>query len=175
MLKSALGVVLIVCASPLAAAAQPSVSVPVAYFSPQRAFAASPEGKDVEARLSTLQTQRARELDARNQRLTALQEALQKNGGVLSAGVRQEREREIARFELDIQRFVQDAQAEFLGVRQQSEAAFLTRLRPALAAVAKERGLLFVVNEDTGLLAWADPAADITPEVVSRLTSQAAK
>jgi Skp family chaperone for outer membrane proteins len=140
MLKSALGVVLIVCASPLAAAAQPSVSVPVAYFSPQRAFAASPEGKDVEARLSTLQAQRAKELDARNQRLTALQEALQKNGGVLAPGVRQEREREIS-----------------------------------LAAVAKERGLLFVINEDAGLLAWADPTADITFEVVSRLTSKVAK
>jgi len=49
------------------------------------------------------------------------------------------------------------------------------KLRPALAAVAKEKGLLFVINEDEGLIAWADPAADITPDVVRRLSPQAAR
>lgn len=175
MLKSALSAAVVVLLWPLAASAQPSISLPLAYFSPQRAFAASPEAKDVETRLTTLQTQRTRELDARNQRLKALQDALQRNGSVLSPTVRQEREREIDRFQVDIQRFIQDAQTEFLGVRRQSEDAFLLKLRPALAAVAKERGLLFVINEDEGLIAWADPAADITPDVVSRLNPQAAR
>lgn len=130
-----------VLASPLAASAQTGLSAPIAYFSPQRAFAASPEGKDVEAKLTALQAQRSRELDARNQKLKALQ----------------------------------DAQAEFLGVRRQSESAFIVRLQPALAAVAKERRLLLVVNEDEGLIAWADPVADITAEVVKRLEPVAAR
>jgi Skp family chaperone for outer membrane proteins len=50
-----------------------------ACFSPQRAFAASPEGKDVETRLTALLAKRAKELDARNQRLKALQDGLQRN------------------------------------------------------------------------------------------------
>ena len=61
-------------------------------------------------------------------------------------------------------------QAEFLGVRQQFESAFAVKLQPALAAVAKEKGLLLVVNEDEGPLAWADPVADITPEVIRRMS-----
>jgi len=175
MLKHARGAALILFLGPFTAFAQPAATLPIAYFSPQRAFAASPEGKDVETRLTSLQAQRARELDARNQKLKALQDALQRNGAVLAPAVRQEREREIDRFQVDIQRFIQDAQTEFLGVRQQSEDAFLLKLRPALAAVAKDKGLLFVINEDEGLLAWADPAADITPEVVRRLNPQAAR
>jgi Skp family chaperone for outer membrane proteins len=115
------------------------------------------------------------ELEARNQKLGALKAALQANAGVLSPAARQERQQELDRFQVDIQRFVQDAQAEFLGVRRQSEDAFLVRLRPALEAVAKEKRLLFVVNEDEGLLAWADPAADITPDVLRRLSPQAAR
>ena len=94
---------------------------------------------------------------------------------MLSPTARQEREREIDRFQVDIRRFIQDAQTEFLGVRRRSEDAFLVKLRPALAAVAKEKGLLFVINEDEGLIAWADPAADITPDVVRRLSPQAAR
>jgi outer membrane protein len=175
MLKSALSAAVVLFVWPLSTSAQPSISMPIAYFSPQRAFVASPEGKDVETRLAALQTERTKELATRNQRLKALQDALQRNGAVLSPAARQEREREIDRFQVDIQRFVQDAQAEFLGVRRQSEDQFLLRLRPALAAVAKEKGLLFVINEDEGLIAWADPAADITPDVVGRLNPQAAR
>jgi outer membrane protein len=175
MLKSALSAAVVLLLSPLSASAQLPVSIPFAYFSPQRAFAASREGKDVETRLSTLEAARTKDLDARNQRLKALQDALQRNGAVLSPAARQEREREIDRFQVDIQRFIQDAQAEFLGVRRKSEDAFLLKLQPVLAAVAKERGLLFVINEDEGLIAWADPAADITPDVVRRLNPQAAR
>jgi outer membrane protein len=176
MLKNALVVaVLAVTGWPLQANAQVSNSVPIAYFNPQRAFLASPEGKDIEARLTVLQGEREKELDARNQRLKALQAALQQSGAALSSTARQEREREIDRFQVDIQRFIQDAQAEFLGVRRQSESAFIAKLQPALVAVAKERGLLLVVNEDEGLIAWADPVADITPEVVRRLTALPAR
>ena len=170
MPKRASAVALLAVLWPLSAFAQTPRAVPLAYFSPQRAFAASPEGKDAEARLTALQTARAREVDARNQKLKALQDALQQNGSVLSPATRQEREREIDRFQVDIQRFIQDAQAEFLGVRRQVESAFVLRLQPALTAVAKEKGLLLVINEDEGLIAWADPVADITPDVVQRLS-----
>ena len=49
------------------------------------------------------------------------------------------------------------------------EAAFLAKLRPALDAVARDRALLIVLNQDAGLIAWADPALDVTAEVVARL------
>jgi Skp family chaperone for outer membrane proteins len=175
MIKTALAAALTLLVAPLPAPAQTLAPPPVAYFSPQRAFAASPEGKVAETRLTALQAERTKELDSRNQRLKALEDALQKTREVLSPTARQEREREIDRFQVDIQRFVQDAQAEFLGVRRQSESAFIVKLQPALAAVAKERGLLLVVNEDEGLIAWADPVADITPEVVRRLNALAAQ
>ena len=174
MFKNAL-VTAMVLLCPLVASAQAARSAPLAYFSPQRAFAASPEGKEVETRLAALQATRSKELDARNQKLKALQDALQQNSGVLSPTVRQDRQREVERFQVDTQRFIQDAQAEFLGVRQQSEDAFLTKLRPALAAIAEEKGLLLVLNEDEGAVLWADPVADITADVVTRLNPQAAR
>ena len=96
-------------------------------------------------------------------------DALQRGAAVLGDAARRQREIDVERFEIDTKRFLEDAQAEFLGIRRASENTFFTKLRPALAAVAKERGFLFVLNEDSGLLAWANPALDITAEVVKRM------
>jgi len=71
--------------------------------------------------------------------------------------------------QIDTKRFVEDAQAEFLGVQRNLENPFFAKLRPALDAVAKERGFLFVFNEDSGMLAWANPTVDVTADVVKRL------
>ena len=49
------------------------------------------------------------------------------------------------------------------------ENTFFAKLRPALDAVAKELGFLFVFNEDSGMLAWANPTVDVTADVVKRL------
>src|SRR5512132_1315302 len=102
MLKSVLGVALTLVGFPYVASAQSSLPAPIAYFSPERAFAASPEGKTAETKLASLQAERSKELDVRNQKLKVMQDALQRNGTVLAPAVRQEREREIDRFQVDI-------------------------------------------------------------------------
>ena len=98
-----------------------------------------------------------------------MQNSLQQSSSVLGEAARRQRETELERFQIDTKRFVEDAQQEFLGVQRNLENTFFAKLRPALDAVAKERGFLFVFNEDSGMLAWANPAADITADVVKRL------
>lgn len=141
----------------------------LAYFSPERAFAMSSDGQAAQAKLTALEAERGKELAARNAKLKDMQDALQRGAAVLGEATRRQREIDVERFEIDTKRFLEDAQAEFLGIRRASENTFFTKLRPALDAVAKERGFLFVLNEDSGLLAWANPALDITAEVVQRM------
>jgi Skp family chaperone for outer membrane proteins len=142
----------------------------LAYFSPERAFAMSPDGKAAEAKLTALEAERSKELSARTARLKDMQDSLQRSASVLGDAGRRQREIEIERFEIDTKRFLEDAQAEFLGIRRDFENTFLTKLRPALDSVAKERGFLFVLNEDSGLLAWANPTLDITADVVKKMS-----
>ena len=163
---------------PSIAAAQAAQSVTpdavrLAYFSPQRAFFQSSAGKAAEARLTTLQTQTSREVDSRNAKLKAMQQELAARSSVLAEGARREREQEIDRIQLDLRRFVEDAQAEFLGVQRNLENAFLAKLAPAVDTIAKKRGLLFVLNQDSGVLAWADPSLDITADVVAAVDQPA--
>jgi len=157
---------------PSIAAAQSAQSLNVdairlAYVSPQRAFFESNDGKAARAKLDSLQSEKSREAEARNARLKALQQELAQRSSVLAESARREREQEIDRFQLNLQRFMEDAQAEFLGVRRDLENAFLAKFGPAVDSVARKRGLFFVMNQDSGMLAWADPSLDITPDVVA--------
>ena len=138
----------------------------LAYFSPERAYAQSNAGKTAQARLASLQADKEKEIGARNAKLKGLQDALQQSASVLGEAALRQRELEVERFSVDVQRFIEDAKAEFLGTKRELENAFLFRVRPALAAVAKEKGLHLVFNEDTGVFAWVSPTLDITPDVV---------
>jgi len=139
----------------------------LAWVSPQRAFYESNDGKAAAAKLNSLQAQASREVDARNAKLKTLQQELAARGTVLAESARREREQQIERFQLDMQRFMEDAQAEFLGVQRTLEKAFLAKFGNAVITVAKKRGLLFVLNQDSGVLAYADPTLDVTPDVVA--------
>ncbi len=173
MLKPRTYAVALFVVAPSAALAQvapaSTADVRLAYFSPQRAFYESADGKAAQARLSSIQAETSRQIEAQNARLQALQNSLTQSALLLNEAARRARVQEIEKFQVDLQRFVEDAQAEFLGVQRQLESAFLTKLRPALDSVARSRGLLLVLNEDAGVVAWSDPALDITPEVVRRV------
>lgn len=157
---------------PSIAAAQATQSVNpdairLAYVSPQRAFYESNDGKTAQARLASLESETSREVAARNAKLKALQQELVQRASLLGETARREREQEIDRFQVDLKRFVEDAQAQFLGVQRNLENAFLAKLGPAVDSVARKRGLLFVLNQDSGVLAWADPRLDITTDVIA--------
>jgi outer membrane protein len=157
---------------PSIAAAQSAQSlggdaIRLAYVSPQRAFYESNDGKAAQARLSSIEAETSREVESRSAKLKALQQGLAERASVLAEGARREREQEINRFEIDLQRFVEDAQARFLGIRRDLENAFLAKFGPAVDSIAKKRGLLFVLNQDSGVLVWVDPRLDITADVIT--------
>ena len=153
---------------PLSALAQEPI-VRLGCLSPQRAFTDSAEGKAGIARLAALEEKHVREIAAKNKALQSQEQRLQENGAVLSDQARTQQTRELEKFRVDVQRFIQEAQAELVGAQRDIESAFVVKLRPAVEQVAKARGLQLVVNLDTNAVVWADPAVDITGEVVKQL------
>ena len=146
--------------------------VRLAVFSPQRAFAESADGKAGVAALRALQDKRKREIDDRTKALQAQEEALKRSLGVLNAEAQSQRTKDLEKLRLDTQRFIEDAQAELLGVQRDIENAFELKLRPALEQVVKSQGIQLVFNVDAGTLVWFDPSFDITAEVVKQVASK---
>lgn len=145
----------------------------IAFFSPQRAFSDSDDGKAGLARLKALDEKRGREVEARTAELRKREEALKASLGMLSADGRVQQTREVEKFRLDVDRFIEDAQAEFLAVRREIESAFLVRVRPIIEQVAKDQRLDVILNADSQMLLWADGSVDITGEVVKQLATAA--
>ncbi len=146
-----------------------SIGVPVACFSPQRAFSESTDGKAARARLTALQTERARAIDEKSKALQTQEQALKQNASSLSEAARTQRTNEVEKFRIDVKRLIEDAQAELTGIQRDAENAFVIKLKPALAKVAQDKGLRIVFNVDEGQVAWFDPSLDITSEVVTEL------
>ncbi len=145
----------------------------LAFFNAQRVAAESATGQAAAARLEAFRSTTATEIDERNQALTAERQKLQQAAALLNAPARVQLERNIRRFELDIQRFIEDAQAEFVRIQQEVEGAFQLKLLPVVEEVAKEQGIHFVFDRLSPAIFWADPAYDVTAEIIERLDETA--
>ena len=103
-----------------ASAQTPAISAQsrIAFFSPSRAFAESTDGKAAAARLTALETDRAKAAKAQEMALEKLERSLEQSTSVLSEAARGQRTKEVEKFRLDTQRFIEDTQAELMGVRR---------------------------------------------------------
>jgi Skp family chaperone for outer membrane proteins len=144
----------------------------VGYFSAERAFAESADGKTAIARVTALRDEKARAVDARNKELAAREQTLKENAASLTTSALTQQSAIVEKFRLDVQRFIQDAQAEVMGVQRDVEGAFLVKLKPALDKVVAAKGLQLVLSMDTPLVVWFDPADDITADVVKQLAAE---
>jgi Skp family chaperone for outer membrane proteins len=155
--------------------AQVSASVRMAYFSPSRALEESSAGKALTAKVSAVETDRGKAMQERNAKLEQMERMLEQGATVLSDAARGVRAKELEKFRIDTQRFIQDAQAELMGVRRDAESAFLVRLRPAVERVIKDNGIELLFNFDSGVLAWGDPALDVTRQVIVHIDQDPSK
>ena len=154
---------------PASIASSTPLAARIACFSPQRAFAESSDGKATLARLSALQNEKARAIEEKNKSLQAQEQALERSSPMLSESARAQRSAEVEKLRIDVRRFIEDAQAELMGIERDAENAFVVKLKPALARVAQDKGLQIVFNVDDEQVAWFDASVDITSDVVKQL------
>jgi outer membrane protein len=147
----------------------------IAYVSPEKAFADSAAGKAARAEFEKLQAEKSRAIEQKHETLRAQQLAYETSATVMTEAARSQRQKELQKFQIDVERFIEVAQAELTGARRELEGAFLAKLRPAVEQVAKVKGLQLVLNADTGAVVWGQPSLDITPDVVKELSAAAVK
>ena len=141
----------------------------IAFFDAQRVVSESVTGQAAFAELEAFRTDTATEVERRSQSLAAEQRRLQTESALLSQTARLSLERSIQSTALNIQRLLEDAQAELLGLQRAADYGFQVKLLPAVEAVALEHDVHFVFNRLTYPILWADPAYDLTERIIERL------
>jgi outer membrane protein len=151
----------------------PSLSARIAFFRADRVFGESAAGKQALGELSALRERWNLRVNERAKLLNAERDSLAKGQGVLSEPALAQARRKVERFEVDMERFLQDAQAEIDARQRELEAAFQKRLAVALEGVAKQKGLHLVFNYGAAGLTWGDPSLDISNDIVAELDRSA--
>ena len=141
----------------------------VAFFDVGRVTSESQVGKAALATLTALRSKREAEADERAKTLRQEQQKLASGGAVLSEPARAELTKRIDRFQLDLQRFLEDARAELEAAQREIEEQFQRRLGPAVEKVAAERGVDLVFSRSESGLFWANAKFDLSADIVKHL------
>jgi outer membrane protein len=144
-----------------------------AFVNIQRVAAESGEGKASTEKVRALNQQKVTQLNDMNKKLQADQSKLQTQTSVMSEAARAQLERDIDRQQKEIQRFTQDAQDEVQALQQDLQNTFQQRLLPVIQQIVSERGLEVLFSQNDSGIVWADPALDITADVIKRFDTAA--
>jgi len=169
-------------APPAAAAAQPPAApaprfqdgLKYAYVRIDQVAGLSSAGKTFNTKVQALQEAKVKELQDKNKQLQAAQEKLEKGASVMSDTARAQLQADIERQQRDLQRSTEDAQQEVTALTQQLQAEFERVVTPAIDKVAREKQVHFVFNAQESGLVWADPALDLTAEIIKALDASPA-
>jgi len=165
--------------APAQAAPAPAPAFPqgakMGFINIQRIANESSEGRSSTARVKALNDKKVAELSDKQKALQATQQKLQQGGSVLSDQARGQLEKDAERFQVEIQRFTQDAQKEVAELQQELQNDFQAKLIPVISAVASEKSLHLVFSQVDSGIVWADPGLDLTGEVIRRFDAAAAK
>ena len=137
-----------------------------AYLDLQRVASESNDGRAANERVEALSDVKIAEIEALNLDLQASQQRLQQNANVMSGDAQLQLQREIERLSRDVERMSQDAESEVQELQQTLQLEFQQKLVPAIDRIAIDKGLDFIFSAGDGGLLWANPALDITADVI---------
>ena len=155
-------------------------SARIAVIDMARVSAESQLGKSYATQLEQLQNDintaaqaKQTELQQMDAAIQALQDELQKQGGVLSQEARDKKQQEIVRKGRERQAFLEDGQAEINRMRERGQQQaqsinneFQVKIRPVVEDVAREKGYDLVLDSQVAYTISQD--FDITREVITK-------
>lgn len=147
-------------------------AVKIGYVNTQRLLAEAPAARQAQTAFETDMTRYRTQIDSIGRQLETRREEFQRQSATLSAAVRTQREQELQQQFTAAQQQV--AQIEQTAARRQQELVepVQRRIRETIDAVRREGG--FTVLLDAAAVVSADPALDVTQQVLTRLGGTAA-
>ena len=180
----------VVAAAAQDAAPQPAPAAPrsggptgtprIAVIDMQQISAESVLGKSYASKIEALENemktavnQKQTELQKMDAAIKALQDELDKQSSVLSPEAADKKKQDIVKKQRDRQAYLEDGQAELERMKQRAEqqqqtmnAEFQQRIKPAIDAVAREKGIDIILTSQVALT--MNPNFDISKDVISK-------
>ena len=164
-----------------APAARGPIGTPkIAVIDMQQISAESVLGKSYATKIEGLEneiksegTKKQGELQKMDAAIKSLQDELDKQGSVLSPEAADKKRQDIVKRQRDRQAFLEDGQADLQRMKERAEAQaqamnaeFQQRIKPAIDAVAKEKGIDILLTSQVALT--MNQAYDISKEIIAK-------
>ena len=170
----------------VATAQEPAKSPKIAIIDLNRVSSESVMGKNYASQIEKLENdikaegaKKQTDLQKMDAAIKALQDELDKQGSVLSPEAADKKRQDIVKRQRDRQAFLEDGQADLQRMKERAEAQaqamnaeFQQKLKPAIDAVAKEKGIDILLTSQVALLMNA--AYDISKDIIAK-ADEAAK
>lgn len=145
----------------------------VAFVDLQVIASNSVEGKAATAQLDEFRTKKNAEIAEMTKAAQAVQTKLQQGGTVLNEQARAQAEKDLQKYQRDLQALQEDANQELQELTARLQASFQERLNPIIEQVATEKDLYVVFSvRDSGIV-WAYSGVDLSGEVIKRFDAAA--
>ena len=145
----------------------------VAFVDLQVIASNSVEGKAATAQLDEYRKKKNAEIAEMTKEAQAVQTKLQQGGTVLSDQARAQAEKDLQKYQRDLQALQEDANQELQELTARLQASFQERLNPIIEQVATEKDLYVVFSvRDSGIV-WAYSGVDLSGEVIKRFDAAA--
>lgn len=166
--------ILFFCAT-MSAVAQSS-EAKIAVLDIQQVVSSAPEMEEIQKKLNSFIEQKQQQLEQRTTEFQQQVATYQENRPSMSQEEQVKREEELAKMEQELGTFQQNLQAEIQNYRQQLLSPVYSEIDSAIAVVAENRGLDFVLNKSTSrgeeIVRYVGvERLDITDEIIQRITS----
>lgn len=118
--------------------------------------------------LKGLEQTALKKIEAKRAEVKKLADSINNQKASLSPSALQDKNLELNRKSVELERLEKDLQAEFQTAQAKKWDGILKEVEPVINDYAKEKGFDLVFIVQPGILAYANPAVDITKEIISR-------
>ena len=164
--------VLMSLATAFTLSAQEPAAVKLAVFSPDRIIQTSVHGRKLFSELDVMRKNLSEKLQAKAQEGQALQSQLQ--SPMIEDSKKESLNKKLRDMQFDFKKLQEDSEADYRKVAQKVSTQFQSEIGPIVQEVATEQKLQLVLQEQQGLIAYADPswALAFTNEVAKRFDAK---
>jgi len=134
-----------------------------------RAVNESEQGKKAKAELEVVVKKKQEALDEKGKALEKLKAEIEKQGSVMSAEARKNKEDDLDRLTREYQRGLTDSQTEVRKKESELTGNIVKELRRIINIVANEEKYDLVLDNNPALVAYVNKGIDITDEVIKKL------
>lgn len=149
----------------------------IGFMNTQEVLNQLPEREKIENEINDFISQRQQQLQARTAAFQDSVAQYQENQSSMTEAQRKQREQELTDMQTELNELQQSYRMDVQRKRNELLQPIFDRINRAIEAIAKQRGLDFVINEATGMgesivFYASNDSLDITEEVLNRVKSE---